>query len=66
MPRVKPALCVSVLADAHVAGGDAGNRAVLEQHFGGGKARIDLDAERFGLSAPSQRQTSPSETMKLP
>ena len=39
-----------VLADAHVAGGDAGDGIVLEQHFGGGKARIDFDAERFGLS----------------
>ena len=43
-------LGLAVLADAHVAGGDAGDRAVVvEQHFGGGKARIDLDAERFGL-----------------
>ena len=43
---------VSVLADAHVAGGDAGDRVVLEQHLGGGKARIDFNAERFGLAAP--------------
>ena len=43
-------LVVSVLADAHVAGGNAGDRVVLEQHFGGGKARIDFDAERFGLA----------------
>ena len=42
-------LVVAVLADAHVAGGDAGDRAVVEQHLGGGKARIDFDAERFGL-----------------
>ena len=43
-------LGLAVLADAHVAGGDAGDRAVVvEQHFGRGKARIDLDAERFRL-----------------
>ncbi len=40
---------VPVLADAHVAGGDAGDGPILEQHLGGGKARIDLDAERLGL-----------------
>ena len=41
---------LAVLADAHVAGGDAGNRAVLVvQDFGRGKARIDFNAERFGL-----------------
>ena len=40
-----------VLADAHVAGGDAGDRAVVvEQHFGGGEARIDFDAERLRLA----------------
>ena len=45
MPRVKPALRLAVFADAHVAGGDAGNRAVLViEDFGGGKARINLDA----------------------
>ncbi len=42
-------LVVAVLADAHVAGGDAGDRVVVVQHFGGRKARIDFDAERFGL-----------------
>src|SRR5580704_18706679 len=42
-------IVVPVLADAHVASGDAGDGTVLEQHFGGGKAGIDLDAERFGL-----------------
>ena len=43
-------LGLAVLADAHVAGGDAGDRAVVvEQHLGGGKARIDFDAERLGL-----------------
>ncbi len=41
---------LAVLLDAHVAGGDADDRAlVVIEHFGGGKARIDLDAEAFGL-----------------
>ena len=41
---------LAVLADAHVAGGDAGDGIVLEQELGRGEARIDLDAERFGLA----------------
>ena len=40
---------LAVLADAHVARGDADDAAVLNQQLCGGKARIDLDAERFGL-----------------
>ena len=36
-----------VLGDAHVAGGDAGDRSILEQQLGGSEARIDFDAERF-------------------
>ena len=40
----------AVLGDAHVAGGDALHRALLGvEHLGGGKARIDLDAQRLGL-----------------
>ena len=42
-------LVVSILADAHVAGGNAGDRSILEQQLGGGEARIDLDAKRFGF-----------------
>ncbi len=42
-------LWVSVFTHSHVAGGDAGNRSVLEQHFGGGKARIYFHAERFSF-----------------
>ncbi len=39
---------LAVAADAHVAGGDADDAAFLVvEHLGGGKARIDLDAE-FG------------------
>ena len=41
---------LAVAADAHVAGGDADNGAgVVVEHFGRGKAGIDLDAEPFGL-----------------
>ncbi len=43
-------LVMAVLADAHVAGGDAGDRVVLEQHLRSGEARIDFNAERFGLA----------------
>ena len=39
----------AVLADAHVAGGDADDAPVLLQQFGGGEAGIDLDAQRLGL-----------------
>ena len=46
---MKLGLVVAVLGDAHVAGGDAGDRVILEQHLGGGKAGIDFDAERFRL-----------------
>ena len=45
-------LVLAVLADAHVAGGDAAHRAVLVvEHLGAGEARIDLDAQRLGLLA---------------
>ena len=43
-------LGLSVLADPHVAGGDAGDALIVEQHFGGGKTRVDLDPERLGLA----------------
>jgi hypothetical protein len=37
---------------AHVTGGDALHGAILiEQHFGAGEARVDLDTQRFGLFA---------------
>ena len=43
-------LVAAVLGDAHVAGRDAAHRAVfVVEHFGRGKARIDLDAERLGF-----------------
>ena len=42
--------CFAVLAHAHVAGGDAFDRAVgVIQDFGGGKAGIDFHAEVFRL-----------------
>ncbi|MNE09941.1 hypothetical protein D3C80_1026350 [compost metagenome] len=41
---------LAVLLDAHIAGGDADDGAfVIIEHFRGGKARIDLDAEPFRL-----------------
>ena len=42
---------LAVLADAHVAGGDADDAAVLLQQFGGGEAGVDLDAQRLRLLA---------------
>ncbi len=44
------AALLAFLVDAHVAGRDANHRAALaEQDFGGGKAGINLDAERLGF-----------------
>ncbi len=41
---------LAILADAHVAGGDARHAAFLVvEHLGRGEARIDLDAQRFRL-----------------
>ena len=43
---------LAVLAQPHVAGGDADHGAlVVGEHLGGGKARIDLDAELGRLLA---------------
>src|SRR5208283_3257757 len=43
-------LWLAVATDAHVAGGDADDLAlVAEQEFGSCEARINLDAERFRL-----------------
>src|SRR5262252_2409092 len=43
-------LVVAILGETHVAGGNAGHRAVaIEQHFGGGKARVDFNSQRFRL-----------------
>ncbi len=40
----------AVASHAHVASGDAANAAfVVIEHFRGGKAGVDLDAQRFGL-----------------
>ena len=41
----------AVLADAHVAGGDADDAAVFLQQFRGGETGIDLHAELLGLLA---------------
>ena len=41
---------LAILLDAHIAGGNADDSAVVViKHFRGGKARIDLDAEPFRL-----------------
>ena len=40
---------LAVLADAHVAGGDADDAAVFLQQFRGGETGIDLDAQCLGL-----------------
>src|SRR4051794_37314793 len=42
-------LRLAVATDAHVARCDTCYRAVLIEHLGGRKARVDLNAERFGL-----------------
>ena len=43
-------LGLAVLADPHVAGGDARDRAVgVVEHLGGREARVDFDPQRFGL-----------------
>jgi len=42
---------LAVLLDAHVAGGDTDDGAlVVVENFGGGKARIDLDAQGFRVA----------------
>ena len=41
---------LALLADAHVAGGDAFDAPfVVVEHLRGGEAREDLDAQRLGL-----------------
>src|SRR5690349_18996272 len=41
---------LAVLADAHVAGGNATHFTIVAiDEFGSGEARIDFDAERFGF-----------------
>ncbi len=66
MPRVKRVLRLAVPADAHVAGGDAGHRAlVVIEHLG---RRQSPDRSRRPALRPccaSQRQTLPSETDKV-
>ena len=43
---------LAVLADPHISSGDADHRTlVVVKHLGGGKARIDLDAQSGGLLA---------------
>src|SRR5262252_8430477 len=43
-------LVVAIFGETHVARGNAGHRATaIEQHFGGGKARVDFNSQRFRL-----------------
>ena len=54
-------LC-AVLADAHVAGRHALDRAVFAiEHFGCGEAGIDLDAQRFRLLAQPAAQSAQAD-----
>ena len=46
---------LAVAADAHVAGRDADDPAILVEHFGRREAWIDLDAEFLGLAAEIAR-----------
>ncbi len=52
----KTVLGLAVATDAHVPGRDADDRVVfVVKQFGGGEARIDLDAERLGLGPQPAR-----------
>ena len=65
--RAEAGLGLAVPADAHVAGGDADDRA--RSRRGAPRPRQSPDRSRRRAPppcSPSQRQTSPSETMKLP
>jgi len=43
-------LVVAIFGETHIAGGNAGHRAAaIKQHFGGGKARVDFNSQRFRL-----------------
>ena len=39
----------AILADTHIAGGDADDAAMLLKQFGGGETGIDFDAQCLGL-----------------
>ena len=55
-------LVLAMDADAHVAGGDAlGGAIVVEQHFGGGKARKDFHAEPLGLGRQPAAQVAEAD-----
>ena len=58
---------LAVLADSHVAGGDALDRPVLvEQHLGCREARIDLDPQRLGLGRhPPRHLTDADDVVAL-
>ena len=52
-------LVMPVLCDAHVAGSNPGNRTgPVEQHLGGGKARINFNAQGFRLGGQPAADTA--------
>ena len=62
MPRTKLSVGWPSRPDAHVAGGDADDRAVLVvEHLDGGKARIHLDAELGRLLAEPDAQRAEAD-----
>ena len=53
---------LAVLADSHIAGGDALDRPVLvEQHLGCREARIDLNPQRLGLGRHPPRHLADAD-----
>ena len=65
--RLEARLVLAVDSNAHVAGGDATDRACLVvQHLGGGKARENFDAEILGLlTQPTAQVTETDDVVSL-
>ena len=57
----------AIAADAHVTGGNADELALVTiDQFGGGKAGVNLDAQRFGLCAqPARHQTERADKIAV-
>ena len=57
----------AVFADAHIAGGNAFHAAVFPiQHFGGGKAGVNLHAQAFGLlGQPATQHAQANDVVAL-
>ena len=58
---------LAVFADAHIAGGNAFYAAIFPiQHFGGGKAGINLHTQTFGLlGQPAAEHTQADDVVAL-